>query len=117
MTSLQSLMLLMLISRLLHFDWPVEFEHASIGRAGSVPENLGPGSSYLEASFMTAKEDITGCRKVSSYTLEPGAVKFGDKAHSHVVISYRKRNVFQKVFMIELKFRTFYNNGLLFIVT
>lgn len=101
--------------RLLHFDAPIEFEHALIGRPGLAWTTSGPDSSS-DASLLTARDDMTGCRKVNSYSLEPGAVKFGDKKHSHVLVTYRKRNVFQKVFIVELKFRSFYNDGLLFIV-
>ncbi|KAL1457475.1 hypothetical protein WDU94_007703, partial [Cyamophila willieti] len=100
---------------LIHFDSPVEFEHARIGRSGLLPPVPGQ-DPYREMSPMTAKEDLTGCRKVSSYSMEPGAVKFGDKKHSHVQITHRKRNVFQKMFTIELTFRSFHSNGLLFIV-
>ncbi|KAI5705223.1 hypothetical protein M8J75_013109 [Diaphorina citri] len=100
---------------LLHFDAPIEFEHALIGRPGLAWTTSGPDSSS-DASLLTARDDMTGCRKVNSYSLEPGAVKFGDKKHSHVLVTYRKRNVFQKVFIVELKFRSFYNDGLLFIV-
>uniref|UniRef100_A0A8D8X2U9 Laminin subunit alpha-1 n=1 Tax=Cacopsylla melanoneura TaxID=428564 RepID=A0A8D8X2U9_9HEMI len=99
---------------LIHFDSPVEFEHARIGRSGLLPQVTGQDS--YEAPRMTTKEDLTGCRKVSGYTMEAGAVKFGDKKHSHVQITHRKRNVFQKMFTIELTFRSFYNNGLVFIV-
>jgi hypothetical protein len=59
---------------------------------------------------------VAGCRKVTSYTLQPGAVKFGDSAYTHVHVNFRKRSTFQKNFTVEVRFRTFYPEGLLFVV-
>ncbi|XP_046676227.1 laminin subunit alpha-1 isoform X3 [Homalodisca vitripennis] len=96
--------------QLLHFDWPVSFEHASIGRLGPVK-----GSAVAAAPVMAARA-VSSCRKVTSYTLQPGAVKFGDSAFTHVHVNFRKRSTFQRNFTLEIRFRTFYPEGLIFIV-
>ncbi|RZF45582.1 hypothetical protein LSTR_LSTR014741, partial [Laodelphax striatellus] len=57
-----------------------------------------------------------GCRKVSSYSLQPAAVKFGDTPNTHVQMNLRKRAVLQKNYTLELHFRTYYPDGLIFIV-
>lgn len=96
--------------RLLHFDWPVSFEHALIGREGPVSGSVVPPVPVMAARA------VPGCRKVTSYTLQPGAVKFGDSAFTHVHVNFRKRSTFQKNFTVEISFRTFYPEGLLFVV-
>lgn len=88
-------------------DRPVNFEEATIGRFG--PDSRGD-------NLVNMNRGATACRKVASYSLEPGAVKFGDSAFSHVQINLRKRSLLQKNFTLDLNFRTFYPNGLLFVV-
>jgi len=59
----------------------------------------------------------SGCRKMASYSVEPGAVKLGDSPHSHIQVNFRRRNILQKDFALEVEFRTYYPDGLLFIVS
>ncbi|XP_054282487.1 laminin subunit alpha-1 [Macrosteles quadrilineatus] len=96
--------------QLLHFDRPVSFEHADIGREGPAG-----GRSPTVAPVMEGRA-VAGCRKVTSYTLQPGAVKFGDSTYTHVHVNFRKRSTFQKNFTVEIRFRTFYPEGLIFVV-
>uniref|UniRef100_T1HX12 Laminin subunit alpha-2 n=1 Tax=Rhodnius prolixus TaxID=13249 RepID=T1HX12_RHOPR len=90
------------------FDKPIQFEDVTIGRFGpiNVITDRNGGNS----------RGASGCRKVPSYTLEAGAVKFGDFKNSHVQVNFRKRATFQKNFTLQLDFRTFYPEGLLFII-
>ncbi|XP_066906769.1 laminin subunit alpha-1 [Halyomorpha halys] len=88
------------------FDHPINFEGVTIGR-------FGPGGSDPEG--LLSRSSI-GCRKVTSYTLEPGAVKFGDNPNSYVELNFRRRAILQKNFTLELDFRTFYPNGLIFMI-
>lgn len=99
------------MTRLLHFDWPISFDHAALGRVGPVK-----GSTAVIQAPSMATRAASGCRKVASYTLQSGAVKFGDSANTHVHINFRKRSILQKNYTVEIHFRTFYPNGLIFIV-
>ncbi|XP_014250027.1 laminin subunit alpha-1 isoform X2 [Cimex lectularius] len=87
------------------FDKPKQFKRVTIGR-------FGPNDDGLDNEKQTG---VMGCRKVSSYSLEPGALRFGDKLNSHVQINLRSA-VVQNNFSIGIDFRTFYPNGLLFII-
>uniref|UniRef100_A0A0A9YKQ2 Laminin subunit alpha-1 n=1 Tax=Lygus hesperus TaxID=30085 RepID=A0A0A9YKQ2_LYGHE len=90
------------------FDEPLRFEEVTIGRLGpttSQPRTNEPSNSIA-----------TGCRKITSYTVDPRAVSFGDVPFSHVQVNFRKRAVLQKNFTLELDFRTFYQNGLIFMI-
>ncbi|BES88583.1 laminin subunit [Nesidiocoris tenuis] len=90
------------------FDEPLRFEDVTIGRFG--PTTTQPRLNEPSNSIST------GCRKVLSYSIDPRAVSFGDEPFSHVQISFRKRAVLQKNFSLELDFRTFYQNGLIFMI-
>ena len=92
--------------RIFGFDHPIHFDEVAIGR-------FGPGGSDTEG---LAPRSSLGCRKVTSYTLEPGAVKFGDNPNSYVELNFRRRAILQKNFTLELDFRTFYPNGLIFMI-
>ncbi|KAK9510148.1 hypothetical protein O3M35_004992 [Rhynocoris fuscipes] len=89
------------------FDKPVQFEGVTIGRFGPI---------YASDRSNANTRGVAGCRKVPSYTLEAGAVQFGDSMNSNVQINFRKRATFQKNFTLQLDFRTFYPNGLLFMI-
>lgn len=104
-----------MLFRLLYFDSPIEFEHAAIGQVGPVPQT--DGNVFSEIASMTSAEKSVGCIKDGSFSLEPGAVKFGDNPHSYVHISFGKRHNMQKNFKMEFRFRSFYPNGLIFMLT
>jgi laminin alpha 1/2 len=111
------------LHRLLQLDHPVSFEHVGIGRldAVSVVERYPPGSP--SPSILLTPQSGNGrngppeeCHKGPSYSLEPGAAKFGDSPHSHVQIRHRKSVLQTGDFTVELDFRTLYPNGLLFLL-
>ncbi|XP_074102845.1 wing blister [Cotesia typhae] len=97
------------------FDEAVAFDHALLGRAGPVmgkdPPSYTPSAS-LSRGLNTQPE---GCQKVPYYSLEPGALKFGDKSHSHTQLYLNFKKFWEKRYVIEFDFRTYYPNGLLFI--
>ncbi|KAG7199623.1 hypothetical protein KM043_014226 [Ampulex compressa] len=100
---------------LLRFDEAVSFKRAVIGRPGPSmgkdPPSYAPSAS-LSRGMSTQPE---GCQKVPYYSLEPGALKFGDKAHSHTQLYLNFKKFWEKKYAIEFDFRTYYPNGLLFI--
>ncbi|XP_034944517.1 laminin subunit alpha-1-like isoform X2 [Chelonus insularis] len=100
---------------ILRFDEAITFDHASIGRAGPImgkdPPSYIPSAS-LSRGLSTQPE---GCQKVPYYSLEPGALKFGDKSHSHTQLYLNFKKFWEKKYIIEFDFRTYYPNGLLFI--
>ncbi|XP_039307072.1 laminin subunit alpha-1 isoform X3 [Solenopsis invicta] len=100
---------------ILRFDDAVNFDHALIGRPGpSMGKdmlNYTP-SAPLSRGMSTQPE---GCQKVPYYSLEPGALKFGDKPHSHTQLYLNFKKFWEKKYTIEFDFRTYYPNGLLFI--
>ncbi|XP_071452213.1 laminin subunit alpha-2-like [Hetaerina americana] len=126
---------------LLRFDKPVAFLNVGIGR------NEGPGifpsSGHLSTHHQPVVNDRgkpyggstgpgeifhsgmgrrdgteRGCKKVERYSLEPGAVKLGDKPGSHIRYLHRKRSsiLLQRNFSLGITFRTHYPGGLIFMV-
>jgi len=69
-----------------------------------------------EIASMTSAEKSVGCVKEGSFSLEPGAVKFGDNPHSYVHVTFGKRHNMQKNFKMDFRFRSFYPNGLIFML-
>ena len=109
--------------RLIQMDHPISFDHVGIGRldpisivssdlAGSPSPSILPQPREGNGGNGAPKE----CRKGPSYSLEPGAAKFGDSPHSHVQIRQRASLLQAGDFTVELDFRTLYPNGLLFII-
>ncbi|XP_036145001.1 laminin subunit alpha-1 isoform X3 [Monomorium pharaonis] len=99
----------------LQFDDAVNFDHALIGRSGPSMGKDMPSyapSAPLSRGMSTQPE---GCQKVPYYSLEPGALKFGDKPHSHTQLYLNFKKFWEKKYTIEFDFRTYYPNGLLFI--
>ncbi|CAB0032889.1 unnamed protein product [Trichogramma brassicae] len=100
---------------ILNFGDAVSFEHAFIGRPGPT---MGKDSSMYTQSASLARGLSTqpeGCRKVPYYSLEPGALKFGDKANSHTQLYLNFEDFWLQKKKIEFDFRTYYPDGLLFI--
>jgi hypothetical protein len=90
--------------------------------AVSFVESFPPGSPSPSILLPSRRGGIEGngspeeCHKGLSYSLEPGAAKFGDSPHSHVQIRQRKSVLQAGDFTVELDFRTHYPNGLLFLI-
>jgi laminin alpha 1/2 len=111
------------LHRLLQLDHPISFEHVGIGRLDTinVVENYPPGSPSPSILLPPERGEgqnglPEGCHKGPSYSLEPGAAKFGDSPHSHVQIRQRKSVLQAGDFTVELDFRTLYPNGLLLLL-
>lgn len=98
----------------MYFDSPIEFEHTAIGQAGPVPKT--DNNVFSEIASMTSAEKSVGCVKEGSFSLEPGAVKFGDNLHSYVYVTFGKRHNMQKNFKMDFRFRSFFPNGLIFMM-
>ncbi|XP_017882648.2 laminin subunit alpha-1 [Ceratina calcarata] len=102
-------------NEIIHFDKAINFEHALIGRPGPSmgkdPLTYTPSAS-LSRGMATQPE---GCQKVPYYSLEAGALKFGDKPNSHTQLYLNFKKFWEKKYTIEFDFRTYYPNGLLFI--
>ncbi|XP_050482872.1 laminin subunit alpha-1 isoform X2 [Bombus huntii] len=100
---------------IVRFDEAISFEHALIGRSGPSmgkdPPTYTPSAS-LSRGMSTQPE---GCQKVPYYSLEAGALKFGDKPNSHTQLYLNFKKFWEKKYAIEFDFRTYYPNGLLFI--
>ncbi|XP_011501171.1 PREDICTED: laminin subunit alpha-1 [Ceratosolen solmsi marchali] len=99
---------------ILRFENAITFEHAFIGRRGP---HMGKDSlTYLlSASSRRLSIQPEGCQKIPYYSLEPGALKFGDKPQSHTQLYLNFENFWFQKKIIEFDFRTYYPNGLLFI--
>jgi len=101
--------------RIIRFDDAVNFDHVLIGRPGP---NMGKDTPSYAPSASLSRGMSTqpeGCQKVPYYSLEPGALKFGDKPHSHTQLYLNFKKFWEKKYAIEFDFRTYYPNGLLFI--
>ena len=55
------------------------------------------------------------CAQMPRYQVEERAVKVGDTSHSHISLN-RDRRVFSQDFSLSFEFRTYYPNGLIFLV-
>lgn len=110
--------------QLLHLNHPISFENVGIGRMDTIStvESYPSGSPAPSILLPSRRGGVEGngfpeeCHKGPSYSLEPGAAKFGDSPHSHVQIRHRKSVLQAGDFTVELDFRTHYPNGLLFLI-
>jgi hypothetical protein len=109
-----------LFSSLLSMQPPVSFSKAGIGR----PSLPAPSPVTIMSTTSNGARSIpdprstgpTHCEPSRSYSVEPGAVKFGDKLHSHVTLQKLwLRSGLPKNFSIQFDFRTHYPNGLFFL--
>lgn len=110
-----SIRIILFLYSIIRFDEVISFEHALIGRSGPSmgkdPPTYTPSAS-LSRGMSTQPE---GCQKVPYYSLEAGALKFGDKPNSHTQLYLNFKKFWEKKYAIEFDFRTYYPNGLLFI--
>lgn len=101
--------------RVQKFDSPISFTGVDIGRFG--PEKM---ENVTANSVLSAKHppmNNSECYRSRKYVLDPRGVKFGDTPNSHVQVNIRRRSVFYNNFAIELDFRTFHRNGLIFLIS
>lgn len=101
-------------NKLVSFGELINFDKAKIGRIGPV---LVSGTRPEVSTLMmpTTNQPRISCGRIPGYTLEQGAVKFGDSPNSHVQFNFKSNNFWHKEFSISFEFRTFYLNGLLFV--
>ncbi|XP_014204068.2 laminin subunit alpha-1 [Copidosoma floridanum] len=101
--------------KIVSFDEALRFEHAYIGRAGPLMGKDSPAYSSSASLSRGLSTQPEGCQKIPYYSLEPGALKFGDKPQSHTQLYLNFENFWNQKKVIEFDFRTYYPNGLLFI--
>ncbi|XP_049867060.1 laminin subunit alpha-2 [Pectinophora gossypiella] len=94
-------------SSLIGFESAVNWSGARLGRADS---ELRDEPRTEPRALQAQPDSAAGCTKTSSYTVEAGAVKFGDAPGSHAVLKLPSK---MKELAISLQFRTFAPNGLL----
>ncbi|XP_055540243.1 laminin subunit alpha-1 isoform X2 [Wyeomyia smithii] len=104
-------------NRTISFDQALHFTNVQMGRSGPPM-----GSHILHTALMKTepigrsfKPPPEGCNRVGSYSYEPNAFKYGDKPQSHSIVNVAARHLWQRNFIIQFDFRTFYPNGLLFV--
>jgi hypothetical protein len=99
---------------------PVSFLHAGIGRT-KLPAPSPVTVMSLSTNGVRSLPERAGpthCEPSRAYSVEQGAVKFGDKPHSYVVLRklWEQRNGVPRDFSLQFDFRTHYPNGLLFLL-
>ncbi|CAK1603621.1 unnamed protein product [Parnassius mnemosyne] len=94
-------------SELIGLESAVSWRGAQLGRAESEPR-----AQSVEPHALHTQPEQVGCAKTSSYTVEAGAVKFGDVAGSHATLKLPSR----RELMLALHFRTFAHDGLLLLL-
>lgn len=102
--------------RIISLDSLVSMYHAQVGRLGPAIGNQHDNDANLQTADEISTDALVnpmGCQKVSSYTVEPGAVKFGDVPYSHTQVHIAGKNMWSRDLLLEVHFRTFYPNGLL----
>ncbi|XP_028162572.1 laminin subunit alpha-1-like [Ostrinia furnacalis] len=96
-------------AQLVGFESAVNWSSARLGRAHAPPP-ARPAPRALQAAPGAAD---AGCTKTSSYTVEAGAVKFGDARWSHAAVRLPPK---AKELVITLQLRTFRPEGLLLLL-
>lgn len=97
-------------AQLIGLESAISWEGASVGRADGEPASA---TRSEQNALQEQPSTAAGCTKTSSYTVEAGAVKFGDSAHSHATVKLPKRT---KELALTLQFRTYANNGLILLI-
>jgi len=101
--------------KLLRLNDPVSFEGVGIGRESDAfysTNGYDLGGERMES--MPAQLFET-CAELPQYSVETRAVKIGDALHSHISLN-RERREFSKDFSLSFEFRTYYPNGLIFLI-
>ncbi|XP_026738306.1 laminin subunit alpha-1-like, partial [Trichoplusia ni] len=93
-------------SQLVGLQSALSWRGARLGRA----DGAAPRAPRSEPRALQAQPDAAGCTKTSSYTVEAGAVKFGDSAHSHATLKLNKRS---KELVLSLQIRSYAPDGLI----
>ncbi|KAL0848796.1 hypothetical protein ABMA28_013221 [Loxostege sticticalis] len=89
------------------FETAVSWSAAALGRADSA---LRAEPRAEPRALQAQPDDAADCTKTSSYTVEAGAVKFGDAPWSHAAVKLPPK---VKELVITLQFRTYRPDGLL----
>lgn len=92
------------------------FSNVDIGR--SREQNLfystqNVKSLTLNPNFTNYMQNTEGCAVFENSEVEVDSVKFGDKPNSYIQI---KTNFLKTDYLLELEFRTFYPNGVIFVL-
>ncbi|KAJ8726017.1 hypothetical protein PYW07_000715 [Mythimna separata] len=93
-------------AQLVGLETAISWSGAQLGRA----DGPAPHAPRTEPRALQAQPDAAGCTKTSSYTVEAGAVKFGDSAHSHATLKLNRRS---KELALSLQIRTYAQEGLI----
>ncbi|XP_052756765.1 laminin subunit alpha-1 [Galleria mellonella] len=92
--------------QLVGVEGAVRWRGAGLGRADAEPREL----AREPPRALQRPPAASGCSKSSSYTLEAGALKFGDSAWSHATL---RLGAHSGQLAVTLQFRTFAPNGIL----
>ncbi|KAK9872276.1 hypothetical protein WA026_017080 [Henosepilachna vigintioctopunctata] len=92
----------------------LDFKHVEIGRwrMPKLPEETPTSLTINENP--DNMQNTQGCFPVSTYQIDPAAIKFGDRMPSYV---YKRNSFWRKNFTLEMQFRTLHPNGLILIST
>ncbi|XP_042207400.1 laminin subunit alpha-2-like [Homarus americanus] len=96
-------------NKVVSFSQPVKFQDVYIGRCADLPQTAMQG---MEGDM----KEIDSCQPPTQHTVEYKALKFGDQIESYVMVPLNSRT-FKKNFTVSFEFRTYYPNGLFFIVS
>nr|XP_049708408.1 laminin subunit alpha-1 [Helicoverpa armigera] len=96
-------------AQLIGLQTAVSWSGAALGRA----DGSHTRPPRAEPRALHQQPDHAGCTKTSSYTVEAGAVKFGDTAHSHAHLRLPRSPARRRDLTLTLQIRTFASDGLL----
>ncbi|PZC77202.1 hypothetical protein B5X24_HaOG203609 [Helicoverpa armigera] len=96
-------------AQLIGLQTAISWSGAALGRA----DGSHTRPPRAEPRALHQQPDHAGCTKTSSYTVEAGAVKFGDTAHSHAHLRLPRSPARRRDLTLSLQIRTFATDGLL----
>ncbi|XP_047041515.1 laminin subunit alpha-1-like [Helicoverpa zea] len=96
-------------AQLIGLQTAISWSGAALGRA----DGSHARPPRAEPRALHQQPDHAGCTKTSSYTVEAGAVKFGDTAHSHAHLRLPRSPARRRDLALSLQIRTFATDGLL----
>lgn len=101
--------------RLLKLNEPVSFEGVGIGRESDVFYSTNGYDLSGERMESMPAQIFETCAELPQYSLEPRAVKIGDAQYSHITLNVERKK-FARDFRLTFEFRTYYPNGLFFLI-